>query len=49
VQYLASPSVAGIDVVTGRLNPRSPLIRAGSDGKDLGVDFVQLAAAQTGT
>jgi hypothetical protein len=48
VQYLASPSVAGIDVVTGRLNPRSPLIRAGSDGKDLGVDFVQLTTAQTG-
>ena len=48
VQYLASPSVAGLDVVTGRLSPRSPLIHAGSDGKDLGVDFVQLATAQTG-
>jgi hypothetical protein len=24
-------------------------MRAGSDGKDIGVDFAQLAAAQTGT
>lgn len=49
VQYLASPTVAGIDIVTGRLKPGSPLLRAASDGKDLGVDFVQLTAAQTGT
>jgi hypothetical protein len=45
VHYLASPAAAGIDVATGRLNPGSPLIHAGSDGKDLGVDFTQLAGA----
>jgi hypothetical protein len=45
----ASPRTVGIDVLTGRLNTGSPLIRGGSDGKDIGVDFEQLAAAQTGT
>jgi hypothetical protein len=45
----ASAASAGVDLVTGTLIAGSPLIGAGSDGKDIGVDFVQLAAAQTGT
>jgi len=47
--YYASAAAAGIDTKTGRLNAGSPLIRAGSDGKDIGVDFVTLDSAQTGT
>jgi hypothetical protein len=49
VTYYPSAAAAGVDSVTGRLHGGSPLLRAGADGKDLGVDFGLLAVAQTGT
>jgi hypothetical protein len=47
VTFYSSPAAAGVDVRTGHLNVGSPLLHAGSDGKDFGVDFAQLVAAQT--
>lgn len=45
VTYYASDTAAGVSLTTGRLTTGSPFIRAGSDGKDIGVDFVDLDAA----
>ncbi len=47
--YYVSAAAAGVDTVTGRLKTGSPLINAASDGTDIGVNFTQLHAAQTGT
>lgn len=48
ITLYASATSAGISTSTGVLTSNSPLKAAGTDGKDLGVDFVALAAAQAG-
>jgi hypothetical protein len=48
VRYYASPTAAGINPTSGVLTPGSPLIKAASDGTDMGVIFPQLKAAQSG-
>lgn len=40
----ATPAAAGVNLLDGTLTPTSPLKGAGTDGKDLGVDFVALNA-----
>jgi hypothetical protein len=52
--FYANAAAAGIDPNTGVLAPTSPLKVGqpgyfGTDGKDIGVDFAALDAAQTGT
>ncbi len=47
--YYRSAAAARIDTATGTLKPGSPLINAASDGKDIGVDFAALNAAQQGS
>lgn len=42
-----NPTAAGINV-DGTLTPKSPLRRAGTDGKDIGVDLEELQRAMTG-
>ena len=49
ITMYASAAAAGLNTSTGELNARSPLLKSGSDGKALGVDFAELSAALTGT
>ena len=46
--FHSTHAAAGVDATSGVLSPTSPLKNAGSDGKDLGVDFTALIAAQQG-
>ena len=47
VKGYASPEAAGINLIDGTLSATSPLLSVGSDGKALGVDFVQLVLTQS--
>jgi hypothetical protein len=48
VRYYTSAAAAGINTTTGVLTAGSPLIKAAGDGTDLGVNFTQLKATQSG-
>jgi hypothetical protein len=43
----ATSTAAGVNPSDGTLTTESPLLRAGTDGKDIGVDFDQLRRAMT--
>lgn len=47
--YYGTHAATGVNATTGELATNSPFKVLGSDGKDLGVDFVALTAAQIGT
>jgi hypothetical protein len=49
VSYYPSAAAARINTTTGILTAGSPLIKAAGDGTDLGVNFTQLKAAQSGS
>lgn len=49
VTYYPSAAAAGINTTSGALSAGSPLIKAAGGGTDIGVDFTQLKAAQSGT
>ncbi len=47
--YTSFPNAAAAGLnADGTLTPKSPNRRAGSDGKDIGVDFDELLSAYTG-